>query len=68
MTPYYEEWIRLIQLRDTFYLQIGAAVLVGLVWYRLFLRRWVRLALALGAGVVLAGLGWGVVQLSIVNY
>ena len=60
----YDAWIDLIRQRDQFYLQLAAAVLVGYVWYRLWLRRFFKLIVILAARIVLAGLLWGLLQIS----
>lgn len=60
---YFDAWIELIKQRDMLYLQIAAAVIVGFVWYRLWLRFVFKLALAGAIVIVGAGLGWGLFQI-----
>jgi hypothetical protein len=64
MTSYQHAWLTLIQQRDTFYLELLFAVLVGLSWHWLgkkFICPVIIDRIALGGSALLVGLGlaWG---------
>lgn len=63
MTEYQQAFLELMQQRDTMYLGIFILVVVGFLWYKLWLKPLFKLVLAVAGLLVGLALAWGLWQL-----
>lgn len=62
MTDYRQNFLHLVQQRDSLYLQLLIASAVGYSWYRLWLFRLFPLAMGLAGLIIGLAVAWGVWQ------